>query len=116
MTTQEEIDLIDTVIEQIRFNLDHLTPRQVSDYTVKLSGWYYRLSTLSADATREFYRTWDELRCTAESKASAEITAKASNEYHLKIAIELKFEALKEMIMALKKRLDMLENETKGKY
>ena len=109
VTIKEILDTIDN-------NLDTLTPRQTSDYSIKLASLFYNLSQTSALWEMEYAQVYNKIRETTPTDKTAEMQAKATPEYFQKRKLENEMKGLKECIQALKKRLSVLSDEGKNLY
>ena len=104
------------IVESVKNNLEILTPRDLSDYSVMLSAYLCSMSEDIAKATKLFYIYWEKVIPTSNSVREAEVKAKATEYYKVKKELEQLFEATVELIHAIKKRLPMYENESKNLY
>ena len=105
MKTQEEI------IADIENNLETLTPRTVSDYSVYLAVYLTRLSEEWAIAENTSNKRWKEIRETSDTDGQANKRLQSTNEYAIARSLELAISSLKELIKTLKIRLRMLSDE-----
>ncbi|OGS35278.1 MAG: hypothetical protein A2293_08025 [Elusimicrobia bacterium RIFOXYB2_FULL_49_7] len=108
--TREEI------VEDIKNNLEVLTPKAVSDYTVQLSILLGELGTDLALAEIEYAKKWDALRIHCDTDGQAEKKSKATEEYYKRRMLEFRFKSTKELIQSLKKRLTVLSDEAHNNY
>lgn len=105
-----------TIINNIKNNLDVLTPREISDYTIYLAVEFGKFGQDLAQADFEYAKKWLELRQICETDKQAEMKAKATQEYHTKKKLEYVVKGIKETIQALKKRQAVLSDEAKNQY
>ncbi len=104
------------IIEDIKLNLGELTPRQISDYSVRLAIHYGNIGQQLADADMDYAKTFEKIRFGTDTDKQAEMKSKSTEEYHNKCRLEFATKGLKEIIQALKKRLSVIENEIRNRY
>lgn len=104
------------IVDEIKKNLDTLTPRQISDYAVQLSVLLSDIGQDLALAEIEYAKKWDALRIHCDTDGQAEKKSKATEEYYRRRMLEFRFKATKELIQSLKKRLDVISDEARSKY
>jgi len=111
---QETTERIEKIKQGIVENLDYLSPREVSDYTVQLSSLLDTLGALLAERERAYVEIWNIARKTVESNRQADMTARDSDVYQERREIEARIKGITELIYALKKRGSMLELEARN--
>jgi hypothetical protein len=99
------------IIADIQANLETLSAREVSNYSVMLSALLARLGEQLAVAERAYYQRWEIIRLNVETDGRAERKAKATEEYYQRRLLDAQFKSTKELIMSLKKRLEVLMDE-----
>jgi hypothetical protein len=115
---KQDLEDIELIISNVKRNLKTLNPRDCADYAAQLSVYLSTLSDVCADTEVEYYNKIESIRISglAKTETEAERIAKQSNEYRSKIRYDRKFEAVREIIQALKKRLPMHADEARGLY
>ena len=110
ITTREEI------IADIKQNLATLTPDTVSKYSVMLSVHLASIGEQEAKADLAYHQEWERIRLAIDTDGGADKRAKATQEYYLKRLLEVQQKSTVQIIQALKKRLEVLRDESHGGY
>lgn len=116
--TDESLDLSTRagIIQDIQQNLETLNPRQVSNYSVHLSVLLAGIGEELAHSEIAYHKKWVEIRDNTETDGAAEKRSKASEEYYRRRLLETQFKSTKEIINSLKKRLDVLRDESHANF
>lgn len=107
MKTEEQI------IQDIKDNLEMLSPDVISTYAIQLSMYMGFLGEQIAKADMAFNKKWEEIRFRVDTDGQAERKSKATEEYFQKKLLETKYKSLKELVNALKRRLNVLSDEVR---
>jgi len=95
------------VIQDVEDRLDSMPPQELAEAAITLSGYLTRMTTEIAQATQAYYKKWCEIREYAHitTDGRAEKEAKATDEYYKKKKLTLDYDATREMVNAIKKKL-----------
>jgi hypothetical protein len=109
-----EINTREDILEDIKKNLETLTGREVSNYSVMLSALLARVGEELATAEVTYYRKWESIRLAVTTDGRAEKQAKGTEEYLNRRLLEIRFKSTREVIQSLKKRMDVLMDEERS--
>lgn len=109
-------DSIDALFCKVQQDLDVLTPRELSQILVELSVYLGILGDFLSDAKADCGILWTQARQTVKSDRHADQVVRCNMIYRNRIKIECKIDAIKEVINTLKKRIEVLNNESKNQY
>lgn len=101
----------DKIIEEVKANLEKLTPHEVSDATIKLSANLATIGESLVKAEQAYFTEWERIRMAVDTDGRTNRKAKITVQYFTMRLYEVKYAAVKEIVMALKKRLTMLLDE-----
>lgn len=104
---------IEKIESDILEELDYLTPRQISDYAIKLSMILGSLGSELARKEHEYALQWNEIRKNSVTVRDADMKARSTEAYRERREIDNRIKSLTELIHALKKRTNMLELEAR---
>lgn len=110
------IQSVDSIFNNVQKNLDFLTPRELSQALVELSVYLGNMGDMLSDVDQKYSKIWLQMREKTKSDRHAEIAARTTQTYKTKKTLKLKIEATKELINSLKKRIEVLNNESKNQY
>ncbi|KKN08030.1 hypothetical protein LCGC14_1060960 [marine sediment metagenome] len=111
-------DDIDNILAFVQSKMRVLSPEQVSRYAADLAIHMATMSEEMANAGNEYYLKWEALRLVYADKTDGfvEKKSKATKQYYDKKRIEARFEAVKQVVQALKKRATILSEESRGNH
>lgn len=113
-TAKEQIVEIRKIIWN---DLSDLTPRDVGDYTVKLSILLANIGDDLAKAEQQCRIIQAGYLATSEMKTNqAELKLKTTDEYRIYQEQKFFYKSCEELIRALKKRQQLLESESQNRY
>lgn len=104
------------IIDAVQPRVESMTPSQASDYVVRLATLLYDMADVVGESKSQYYQKWHMFRKLSATAKDSEIEAKATPEYATAETLERRFDALVEIIQALKKKIVILEAQTKMKY
>lgn len=107
---------IHDIINEIRTKLDTITPNQLSDYAVRLSVYMFDISEKATQAEIQYCIDWANIRKEVSTNGEADKLAKTKESYKTKRILESQVKSIKEIINALKKRLQLLSDESNSRY
>jgi hypothetical protein len=114
-----EADLM-AQIERIKTDivdeLDYMTPREVSDRSIKLASLIDSLIGIAAHKEQEYARLWIGAKLESKTDREADMRARSSDVYLERREIEGRVKSLTELLNALKKRNSMLELEARNQH
>jgi chaperonin cofactor prefoldin len=105
---------IDAIKGEIIEKLDALTPREVSDFTIKLAVLIDSLAGILAVKEQEYAAQWVENNTISKTAREADMLTRAADVYKERMELINRMRALTELVNALKKRNGVLELETKN--
>jgi len=94
-------------IQDVEDRLNSMTPQELAEAAITLSGYLTRMTTEIAETTQAYYKKWCEIREYAHitTDGRAEKESKATDEYYKKKKLSLDYDATREMVNAIKKKL-----------
>lgn len=106
---------IESIIEDIRENLETYGPRECNTQAVKLAIYLQTIGTLEVNAEADYNREWSRIRASNSTDGATTKRAKNTPEYRIYRELETIRSTVAEIIKTLKKRQDVLLTEATTK-